>query len=199
LDTSEVIELLINSNLTWAAALTIMSVVLRPVLTRLADGLVGAQKERVETNKARVRAEEVRNENEREQTRVLVAVKEALTDNATITKSVLMLLQPLSQLPGDIKSAVDAMSRRADARDSEMRTLQQAIAAMPAGVFKLVTEHTDPQLTTIQTSIAALRQEIMGAPNTMTPDVVREIRGQLAEIARLMNRLSEEGPGGATK
>lgn len=192
----ETIRLLVNSNIPPSTAAVIVALALRPVLTLLVAGLVDARK-------AAVKAQEQRNDNEREQTRVLSDVKETLADNATITKSVLKLLAPLSELPGEMRDIGKRMTERADARDDLVRSqgqshaqrlesLQQLIAGLPQAYLAKSAEHFDPQIAGIQSAIAALRAQIESKPEAMTPDVVKEIRGELAKIARLVTALSEK-------
>jgi len=70
---NEIINLLVNSNMTWAAALTIMSIVLRPALVTLTAGLV-------EARRVAAKAIEARNINEVEQTKVLRSVENGCRD-----------------------------------------------------------------------------------------------------------------------
>ncbi|HMM30003.1 MAG TPA: hypothetical protein PKD46_17105 [Aggregatilineaceae bacterium] len=199
----DTIRLLINSNIPWSVAATIIAIALRPVLATLASGMVDARKD-----EARALAE--RNDNEREQTRVLAEVKEALVDSAAITKSVLNLLTPISALPGEIKDIGKRMTERADARDELVRSqgqshaqrlesLQQLIAGLPQAYLAKSAEHFDPQIAGIQAAVAALRAQIESKPEAMTPDVVKEIRGELAKIARLVTALSEKEAEKETK
>lgn len=204
MDGAEIIRLLVNSNLTWAAALTIMSVVLRPVLMTLSAGLV-------EARKAAVRAIDDRNANEREQTRVLSGVQDALNDTSTVTRSVLALLQPVSQLPANIEAIGQQMTKRADTRDDMVRSqgqrieaIQQLIQNLPDAYLAKTAAHFDPTLTNIQASINLLRQQIESRQDAMTPDVAKEIRAELAKIYRLVSAINEkngtgESPGPSTK
>lgn len=192
----DTIRLLINSNIPWSVAATIIAIALRPVLATLASGMVDARK-------ASVAAAEQRNDNERDQTRVLGEVKEALVDNATVTKTVLGLLHPVSLLPGKMDDIGKRMAERADARDTLVReqglthaqrldTLQQLVAGLPAAYLAKSAEHFDPQIAGIQAAVAALRAQIESKPEAMTPEVVTEIRRELAKIARLVTTLSEK-------
>ena len=191
MDGAELIRLLVNSNLTWAGALTIMSVVLRPVLLTLATGLVEARKEQTQ-------AMVDRNVNEREQTKTLSELKDALRDNGVITNSVLALLQPVSKLPGQIQEIGDRMIQRTNARDELVRgqgqqisAIQQAITGLPDSYLAKTAAHFDPTLANIQTAINLLRQQIESRSEAITPDVVKEIRAELAKIARELTALSE--------
>lgn len=192
----ETIRLLVNSNIPPSTAAVIVALALRPVLTLLVAGLVDARK-------AAVKAQEQRNDNEREQTRVLSDVKETLADNATITKSVLKLLAPLSELPGEMRDIGKRMTERADARDDLVRSqgqshaqrlehIQRLMSELPEAYLARTSAHFDPKLTGIQAAIDQLRAQIESKPEAMTPDVVKEIRGELAKIARLVTALSEK-------
>lgn len=192
----DTIRLLINSNIPWSVAATIIAVALRPVLTMLAGGLVDARK-------AEAAALAERNTTEKEQTKMLGEVREALADNATITKSVLNLLHPLSQLPGEIKDIGKRMTERAEVRDELVRSqgqthaqrlehIQRLMSELPEAYLARTSAHFDPKLTGIQAAIDQLRAQIESKPEAMTPDVVKEIRGELAKIARLVTALSEK-------
>lgn len=204
MDGAELIRLLVNSNLTWAGALTIMSIVLRPVLSTLAAGLVDARKEQAQ-------AMVERNVNEREQTKALSELKDALRDNGVITNSVLALLQPVSKLPGQIQEIGERMVQRTDARDELVRgqgqqisAIQQMITGLPDAYLAKTAAHFDPTLSNIQASINLLRTQIESRQDAMTPDVAKEIRGELAKIYRLVSAINEkngtgESPGPSTK
>ena len=193
MDGTELFRLIINSNLTWAAALTIMAVALRPVLTGLVEGLVASRKEQAH-------AMHERNANEKEQTRVLSEVRDTLADNAKITSAVLSLIQNVAALPAIIEDANKRMTARADARDGmltvqtqRLEQLHQSVANLPADIMVRASSHLDPQFTRVMAAIGDLKMEIQNAQEVMTPGIVKEIRVELARIAKLVTALADNG------
>lgn len=184
MESVEFIRLLANSNLTWAAALAIMSVVLRGVLLVLATGLVDARK-------AATKAMEERNENEKEQTRVLAEVRDTLKDTGIITQSVLSLLQPVSQLPEKLDTIKDQMITRTQAQDEMVRNqgekinqIQLAIQNLPDTNLVKTAAHFDPTLKNIQNAIELLRSQLESQP--LTVQDVKEIRSELGQILKIL-------------
>lgn len=182
----DTIKLLINSNLPWSAALVILAIVLRPVLVTLVTGAVDARK-------AQVKALEERNQNEKEQTKVLGTVREALDDNTTLTRSMLNLLQPIAQIPGSMQEIGKQMTQRADARDDMVREygrrlelIQGAMAGLPDAYLAKTSAHFDPQLAGIKTALDALERQLAARPDAITPELVRELKTELEKIARLV-------------
>lgn len=191
----DTIRLLINSNLPWSVAVTIIAIVLRPALIRLVDGII-------DTRQAQVKALEERNENEKEQTRVLAGVKEELNDSRTLTRSMLELLTPISKIPDRMEAIGKTMTERAEKRDDLVRDqgreqsqriarLQDIVAGLPDAYLSKTAAHFDPKLASIQEAIEQLREQIASKPDVLTPDTVREIRAELVKIARLVTALSE--------
>lgn len=184
MESVEFIKLLANSNLTWAAALAIMSVVLRSVLLVLATGLVDARK-------ATAKAMEERNENEKEQTKVLAEVRDTLKDTGIITQSVLSLLQPVSQLPDKLDTIKDQMITRTQAQDEMVRNqgekinqIQLAIQNLPDTNLAKTAAHFDPTLKNIQNAIELLRSQLESQP--LTVQDVKEIRNELGQILKIL-------------
>ena len=193
---NEIINLLVNSNMTWAAALTIMSIVLRPALVTLTAGLV-------EARRVAAKAIEARNINEVEQTKVLRSVEDALTRNTAIVNASLNLLQPLSNIPMALEEATKRMTTRADARDGmlaaqnqRLEQLHQAVANVPSEYMMRSAQHFDPQFASLQLAISELRRQIETTQDILTPGVVREIR---AELRQINNFLADLNSGGKKK
>lgn len=185
--TTELIQLVIDSNLTWASAMTIMSFLLRPVLLNLTRGWV-------ETQRARLDAEKERNNNEKEQTRVLSNVERALNANSNLTQGILQLLQPLASIPGEISEVSQRMSQRADARDQLLRShgerlneLKVVADAIPQAVLENHRRHFDPQLSAIREAVEQLRQQVEKRTEPITAQDVSEMRAGLTRVERLLN------------
>lgn len=192
----DTIRLLINSNIPWSVAATIIAIVLRPALIRLVDGVI-------DTRRAQVDALKRRDETERDQTKVLAEVKEELRDSRTLTRSMLELLSPISKIPERMEAVGQQMTARADKRDEIVREqgreqaqriakLQEIVANLPDAYLTKTAAHFDPKLASIQAAIDQLRTQIESKLEIMTPDVVKEIRGELARIFRLVTALSEK-------
>lgn len=196
--TNALIELILNSNLTWVTGLTIMTVVLRPVLTTLTTGLI-------ENQRARVKAEEDRNDAEREQSRALEGVKKVVADSTAIQQSILALLQPFAQIPHLIEASAERMTKRADARDAVLNLhsqrlddLAQVASALPDAVLQHSQRHFDPQLEAIRSAVDRLSQRLETRAEPITAQDVAEIRAALVRlersISRAQNNLPDTGP-----
>lgn len=191
---TELIELLANSKLPPSASAILIAWILKPVLLRLIDVWATTLDKRVKAEEMRVKAEEKRADNEDKQTDVLANVEKALVNNTTLTQGMLDLLSPIAQIPERLDSIGKTMTERANQREEALRErlgrIQDAIANMPDAYLGKSAAHFDPKLASIQAAIDQLKVQIESKPDALTPNTVREIRSELAKIARLVTELS---------
>jgi len=201
---AEIIKLLANSNLTFGGAALGIAWILRPVLL----GLVTAWNNSLER---RTKSEEARATHEQRQTDVLSKLEKTTEASSVVITSVLNLLQPISQIPANIDAIGKQMTQRSDAREDLYRgqghrieAIHQLVSSLPDAYLAKTAAHFDPTLSNIQASINLLRTQIESRQDAMTPDVAKEIRGELAKIYRLVSAINEkngtgESPGPSTK
>lgn len=200
---AELIELLANSKLPLGGSVIIVAWILKPVFFRLIDVWATHLNQRVKAEEQRVKAEEKRADNEDKQTGVLAGLEKALNNNTTLTQSMLELLSPIAKIPERMDAIGKTMTERASQRDElvreqgreqalRMSKLQEIVAKLPEDYLDKSVAHFDPKLASIQRAIDQLREQIESKPDVWTPDTVRDVRAELARIARLVTALSEK-------
>lgn len=186
--TTDIINLLANSNLTWAGGMTIIAFVMREPLVLLVRGYVDTLHARVEAEKA-AREQELNLERERSQTdkdtvRALNELSEATREDREIRAGMLEVFKPLaalSTMPEALNEGIQQITKRAGEHDRALARLQDTAERIPQLTLTANKKHFDPKIEDIKTAIEALGKKIESRAQ-FSKDDVQEIRAGLVRI-----------------